>query len=192
MKVNEHLNGIKQRSVKMKSVITIQEFYSRLQSMDWFFPMSDSRAAYEVGAKKLEKLETTASYSSEFQSLLDSYRAYVFSGEEWGTQQLELPSKPDIDAAVEMLVPVVSHAGAYLMHQSTENTNEIWDKTRNIDGHFILREISGGEKLLGVFKTYGDVNNAASIAVNATLGGFGDVVIENIKLFESVDSYVFN
>lgn len=192
MHTNEHISDLKQRAAKMKSVVSIQEFYSRLESLDWFFSVSDSRSEYERGAKALEKLELTASHNDEFMLLLHAYRAYVFSGEEWKTPRLEKPPKPKSEKLVEMMIPVMSHSGAYLIQERSETAKEIWDKTTKADGYFILREISGREQLLGVFTNYQDVNRAASIASNSTIGGYDDVLIENIKLFNSVDEYMFN
>ena len=192
MHTNEHISDLKQRAVKMKSVVSIQEFYSRLESLDWFFSMSDSRSEYERGAKALEKLKLIASHNDEFMLLLHAYRPYVFSGDEWKTPRLEKPLKPKSETLVEMMVPVMSHSGAYLIQEGSETAKEIWDKTTKADGHFILREISGLERLLGVFTNYQDVNGAASIASNPTTGVYGDVLIENIKIFKSVNEYMFN
>lgn len=192
MKTNEHIEGIKQRAVKAKSVVSIQEFYSRLQALDWFFSMADNRAAYENGARDLAEIELIASFSETFQTLLDQYRGFIFSGDPWNTPKLEAPEKPTCESKVEMMIHVISHSGAYLMQESSDTSNEVWDKTDSPDGHFLLSEISGTERKLGVLKTYDDVCHAASIAVNFSLGGYDEVLIENITLFDSVDQFIFD
>jgi hypothetical protein len=187
---NEHIESVKQRAVKMKTVTTIQDFYKRLDAFDWYFSMSDSREAYERGLKGIQKLELLASCNDRFAILFENFREHKFSGEAWHNQKNAKPLLPKFECCVEIMEPVC-HAGAYLMCAGAVNVREVWDKTSTNEGNFVLREISGTDRLLGVFTSYEDVNSAAQFAVTTTQIAYDDVLIENIQIFQSRDKFIY-
>lgn len=180
----EHISGIKQRAVKTKLTVTLQEYYRRLENLDWNFSSSDSKKHFDRGAKDMDWVELLASFDENFQELFKQFREYKLSGQPETAPVKPKPPFPAKPSNLSVLVPVLGESGAYLMCAATDRTNEIWDKTITDEGHFILREIAGRGRIVGVYSTYENVNAAAVIAVSHINGEYDDVQIENIAFFE--------
>lgn len=179
---NSHIEDLRKRAVKVKSATSIQEFYSGL---DRHFTSPHLQQNTKVRDKSATRLKTLASQNTAFNQLYSAFEAYSLSG-----QHAEKPECPMLDCSIEVEIPVISHSGAFLVLAGTENTSEIWDGTASSEGSFVLRELVGLERLLGVFTSYQDVNVAAHFTASRTDAGSSDVLIENISLYTSADDFI--
>ena len=76
-------------------MISLQEFWDKLSSHDWYYPMSDDGRSYHAGKDSESKLLSLAKESEEHQALYDAWVAHKWSGDPWGTEQQPRPERPE-------------------------------------------------------------------------------------------------
>lgn len=74
------------------------DFLLDLEHFDWFYSFSDDHRVYRRGEAAREALEAKATSLGELGiTMLADWRAYIYSGEAWGTEKLAMPTLEDYD-----------------------------------------------------------------------------------------------
>lgn len=84
--------------------MTPQEYYDRLEQMDWYYAMSDDGSVYRRGREAEAALESAARTDSVLAALLQAYKNHMFSGPSWGTQKAPKPQRPTTQGSTDMKV----------------------------------------------------------------------------------------
>lgn len=74
--------------------MTLQEFYDKLESHDWFFEFSDDHFVWTRGNEQALELAAEAERDEQKQRLSEEYHDHVFSGPNFGTEKATKPERP--------------------------------------------------------------------------------------------------
>ena len=61
------------------ATISLSDFYTELERLDWTYEMSDDHSVWRRGAAAMGKVEALAKTSPEHQQLFEAYRKYAWS-----------------------------------------------------------------------------------------------------------------
>jgi hypothetical protein len=74
---------------------TIEEFFDKLDTHDWYFVFSDDPVIYAMGSEERNYLSLLARHlGPDYVALMDAFGAHHFSGEAWSNKQAMKPIKP--------------------------------------------------------------------------------------------------
>lgn len=74
--------------------MTIQEYYHKLETHDWFHFYSDDARVYRRGHDALAMLEREAKTDPAKQELFDGFKEHHFSGVAFNKPKAPLPPRP--------------------------------------------------------------------------------------------------
>lgn len=98
----EHADALRGDLMRERARLTLEnpfpmplrEFYSVLQSHDWFYYFSDDHRVWVAGEVASKRVQQLAKISPDHQALYDGFSAYHFSGESFGKPKAPYPEKP--------------------------------------------------------------------------------------------------
>lgn len=186
-----HRNLVLEDAVTEKFTIDAAGFFDILEKHDWYSSFSDDNSVVKAGENALSRLTEIAAKHHVFEELLESYREHKFSGEGWSKSEVPKPVVGE-NPSVEIEKPVESEHGILISTCSEEDChgNDVWDNTINVEGNFLVKEIAGNRRNVGVFPDRDTAKGVATYAVSFPDGGFDSVVIENIGVYQSFDEWL--
>ena len=180
-----HKQNVINEAVKKNTTITLLDFFNMLEKHDWYSSFSDSSAVYKQGQNDFEWLQYIASTNHRFDGLLATYRDLVNSKKE-----IDVDILVGEDKLLETTYENITRGENGILlrgHDEYGYSNEVWDKTDTDEGHFSVNEIDG--RHVGVFPSWEIALQVAAYATGVPDGGYGDVVIENVSVFNSFDEW---
>lgn len=78
----------------MTAIISLADFYDKLDRADWYYVFSDDGSVYRAGEHELATLEAMAEQSPEHRALFDGFRKHFFTGRAWNNEQVPKPDRP--------------------------------------------------------------------------------------------------
>jgi len=83
-------------------MITIREFYKRLEQFDWFYAMSDDYRVYHGGMMERKRIAHIAYEGGDnYLRLFRDYQKHVYTGRPWGTEKAPKPEVEDYECEHE-------------------------------------------------------------------------------------------
>lgn len=76
------------------SLLTLVQFYERLEKHDWYCCMADDFRREREGINEEKALMRIGREGPEYQKLFDEYKEYAWSGPAFDTPKLAKPGKP--------------------------------------------------------------------------------------------------
>lgn len=173
-------------AVKKPKTITLSDYLELLKKHDWLSSFSDSFAVQKRGDNEFEWLKYIAANNELFTKLLNDYKHYIQNRENGVSEPKNTPEDNTLETSYDA---IIENENGILLKASDEygRSSEIWDKTTSSDGHFSINEINGGN--VGVFPSWEIALSVASYATNSPDGGYGDVLIENVSVYDSFDEW---
>jgi len=191
--MNTHREKLLEFAVHEKRRVYISEFYLLLTKHNWLYAASEDESVVQCGQLNFNRLNAIKELNPEFEEMFRSFEEYIFSGGRLtgrSDAKLRKPIPPQSDTFVEIEMPVVDGTKV-LLKPGDERGHGIWQDTKHLDGPFLLREIEGRKRPVGVFGDYRDVLGAAYSSVSYSTGRYEDVLIENIKIYETAEHFAY-
>lgn len=191
MAVQTHRDKVLAEAVTKKVTVTIADFFSSLEKHDWYTSFSDSSEVNKRGEIEFHKLDAIASKHPEFTRLLKAFNDHHFTGEAWGNEKQPKPLLETFEnVSVDIEQPVESRHGILIRSPGEDGRdNNVWDNTSNADGHCLVKEVWGQERCIGVFPNRDVAIMCAEYAVSVPDGGYDDVVIESVKVYNTFEEW---
>lgn len=181
-----HRQKVISEAVKKNTVITLASFFELLKKHDWFSCFSDCSATYRRGNEKFEQLTYIASTHELFSKLLNEYKHYIQNKNNDALEPEKLAEYSEIKTSYSA---ILESDNGILLRTCCEfgHSSDVWDNTSSGDGHFNVTEIDG--RNIGVFPSWEIALSVASYATSSPDGGYNDVIIENVSVYDSFDEW---